>query len=103
MIVSNPPYISATDPALRQGDLPAEPLIALSPGPTGLEALEVIIAGSPRYLKPGGFLLLEHGFDQQIEVAELMRKHGFINVDCKLDLNDLPRVSLGQSVQRYID
>jgi len=96
LIVSNPPYISATDPALEQGDLPAEPRIALSPGPTGLEALEVIIAESPNYLKPGGYLLLEHGFDQESEVARLMREHGFIDIDCKPDLNGLPRVSLGQ-------
>lgn len=96
LIVSNPPYIPATDPALEQGDLPAEPRIALSPGPTGLEALEVIIAESPNYLKPGGYLLLEHGFDQESEVACLMREHGFINIDCKTDLNGLPRVSLGQ-------
>ncbi len=96
MIVSNPPYISASDPALKQGDLPAEPLMALSPGETGLEALEVIIAGTPAYLKPGGYLLLEHGFDQQAQVASLMREHGFINIDCKLDLNGLARVSLGK-------
>ena len=96
LIVSNPPYISATDTALEQGDLPAEPIAALSPGPTGLEALEVIIAESPNYLNPGGYLLLEHGYDQQHEVAGLMREHGFININCKLDLNGLPRVSLGQ-------
>ena len=96
MIVSNPPYISASDPALKQGDLPAEPLMALSPGETGLEALELIIAGTPAYLKPGGYLLLEHGFDQQAAVANLMRQQGFINIDCKLDLNGLARVSLGQ-------
>ena len=96
LIVSNPPYISAADPALQQGDLLAEPLVALSPGQSGLEALEVIVAGSPDYLKPGGYLLLEHGFDQQREVAGLMREHGFINIECKPDLNGLPRVSLGQ-------
>ncbi len=98
VIVSNPPYISAADPALEQGDLPAEPLAALSPGPTGLEALEVIIAESPSYLKPGAHLLLEHGFDQENEVAGLMREHGFIDIDCKPDLNRLPRVSLGRLI-----
>jgi len=96
LIVSNPPYISAADPSLKQGDLLAEPLVALSPGPTGLEALEVIITESPNYLKPGGYLLLEHGFDQENEVASLMHEHGFIDIDCKPDLNGLPRVSLGQ-------
>jgi len=94
IIVSNPPYISATDPCLAKGDLRAEPLSALSPGETGLEALEKIIANAPAYLKPGGYLLLEHGFDQQQQVASLMRAQGFSNIACKFDLNQLPRVSL---------
>jgi release factor glutamine methyltransferase len=96
LIVSNPPYIAAADPALKEGDLPAEPRLALSPGPTGLEALQNIIAAAPGYLNPGGYLLLEHGFDQQAEVETLMRNHGFINIDCKQDLQGLPRVSLGK-------
>ena len=96
-IVSNPPYISALDPALTRGDLPAEPILALSPGHTGLEALEAIIKEAPAYLNPGGYLLLEHGYNQEQEVAKLMRDHKFVNVDCKYDLNKLPRVSLGQS------
>jgi len=95
IIVSNPPYIPAADPCLGKGDLSAEPLSALSPGETGLEALEQIIANAPAYLKPGGYLLLEHGFDQQQQVASLMQAHGFSNIACKFDLNQLPRVSLG--------
>ena len=94
MIVSNPPYIPALHPCLEKGDLPAEPLDALSPGETGLEALQRIIADAPTYLKPGGYLLLEHGFDQQEEVANLMKANHFTDVNCKLDLNRLPRVSL---------
>jgi release factor glutamine methyltransferase len=96
LVVSNPPYIAAADPVLEQGDLPAEPLAALSPGPTGMEALEVIIAAAPDYLNPGGYLLLEHGFDQQAKVEALMRDRGFINIDCIRDLHDLPRVSVGE-------
>jgi release factor glutamine methyltransferase len=95
VIVSNPPYIPAADPCLAKGDLRAEPLSALSPGETGLEALQQIIAQAPAYLKPGGYLLLEHGFNQQEQVASLLQAHGFINITCKLDLNRLPRVSLG--------
>jgi len=94
MIVSNPPYIPAMHPCLESGDLRAEPKDALSPGETGLEALQRIIADAPTYLKPGGYLLLEHGFDQQEEVKELMRAQNFIDISCKLDLNRLPRVSL---------
>lgn len=95
LIVSNPPYIPAADPCLAKGDLRAEPLSALSPGETGLEALQQIITQAPAYLKPGGYLLLEHGFDQQEQVASLLQAHGFSNITCKLDLNRLPRVSLG--------
>ncbi len=96
MIVSNPPYIPALHPCLEKGDLPAEPLDALSPGETGLEALQRIIADAPTYLKPGGYLLLEHGFDQQEEVANLMKAQDFFDISCKLDLNRLPRVSLAR-------
>lgn len=94
VIISNPPYIAAGDPYLGKGDLPAEPLAALTPGKTGLEALEQIIANAPAYLSPGGYLLLEHGYDQQEQVANLMQTHGFSDIACKLDLNRLPRVSL---------
>ena len=94
MIVSNPPYIPATHPCLVKGDLRAEPLDALSPGETGLEALQLIIANARSYLKPGGYLLLEHGFDQQEEVKGLLQEQNFIDISCKLDLNRLPRVSL---------
>ncbi len=96
MIVSNPPYIPALHPCLVKGDLSAEPLDALSPGETGLEALQRIIADASTYLKPGGYLLLEHGFDQQEEVANLMKVQDFFDISCKLDLNRLPRVSLAR-------
>jgi release factor glutamine methyltransferase len=93
VIVSNPPYISADDSCLEQGDLRAEPLNALSPGETGLEALQAIIERAPVYLKPGGYLLVEHGFDQQHEVFDLMQSHHFSDISCQFDLNQLPRVS----------
>ena len=96
MIVSNPPYIPAMHPCLEKGDLRAEPVNALSPGETGLEALQRIIAQAPTYLKPGGYLLLEHGFDQQDAVASLMQAQNFFDISCKLDLNRLPRVSLAR-------
>ncbi|MFT5657415.1 MAG: release factor glutamine methyltransferase [Gammaproteobacteria bacterium] len=96
MIVSNPPYIAANNPYLTRGDLPAEPMLALSPGETGLESIAQIVASSPDYLKPGGYLLLEHGYDQQSEVARLMRIYGFVQINCKQDANHQPRVSMGQ-------
>jgi release factor glutamine methyltransferase len=99
MILSNPPYIAATDPYLKQGDLRAEPLAALTPGKTGLEALQIIIASAPGYLKPRGYLLLEHGFDQQADVAQMMREQGFAEIICRTDINDLPRLSMGRLIE----
>ena len=67
MIVGNPPYVAAGDPALI--GLSAEPRLALTPGPTGLEALTCIIEAAPPHLRAGGWLLLEHGRDQSAAVC----------------------------------
>lgn len=99
LIVSNPPYIAAEHPFLTQGDLPAEPRLALTPGNTGLEALQQIIGGAHRHLVPGGYLLLEHGYDQQAAVSELLRTHAFEDISCELDLNDLLRASVAKRVE----
>ena len=99
LIVSNPPYIAAGHPFLNQGDLPAEPSIALTPGRSGLEALQQIISGAHRFLVPGGRLILEHGYDQQAGVADLLANNGFEDIRCEFDLNDLPRVSLAKRVE----
>lgn len=98
LIVSNPPYIASQHPFLKQGDLPAEPQIALTPGESGLEALEQIIAQAPNFLRPGGWMILEHGYDQQAAVADLLAKAGFIDVHCQADYNGLPRASLAKRV-----
>ncbi len=95
LIVSNPPYIAANDPYLSSGDLPAEPRHALCSGDSGLEALEIIIHGAGDHLHPGGWLVLEHGYDQQQEVQRLLSGQGFDQVETFNDFNDLPRVSLG--------
>ncbi|MDH3388362.1 MAG: peptide chain release factor N(5)-glutamine methyltransferase [Gammaproteobacteria bacterium] len=96
LIVSNPPYIAADHPFLVEGDLPAEPAIALSPGNSGLEAIETIVSESPRYLASGGILWMEHGYDQQAAVADLLQARGFVEIRCASDHNDLPRVSRGR-------
>jgi release factor glutamine methyltransferase len=96
MVVSNPPYIAQNDVYLTQGDLPAEPLLALSSGRTGLESLQQIIADAPDYLKPGGHLLLEHGYDQESAVTGLLKARGFVDVICQRDINSLPRISMGR-------
>ena len=99
LIVSNPPYIAADHPFLTQGDLPAEPQLALTPGVTGLEALQKIIPGAHQYLKDGGYLMLEHGYDQQASVARLLIENGFEEVRCEYDLNNLPRTSIAKRVE----
>lgn len=96
LIVSNPPYVAAGHPFLAEGDLPAEPAIALSPGASGLEALEIIIAQAPRFLRRPGCIIVEHGYDQQSPVAELLQAQGFADIRCESDLNDLPRTTLAR-------
>jgi release factor glutamine methyltransferase len=93
VIVSNPPYVAAADPALQK--LNAEPALALCPGPTGLEALSAITAAAAAYLHDGGRLLLEHGSDQAHSVAQMLQRHGFIAVRSHLDFSGKPRVTLG--------
>lgn len=93
LIVANPPYIAAADPALAA--LAAEPLIALTPGATGLEAFHAIIGGAARHLHAAGLLLLEHGCDQAADVAAIFARHGFTDVRSQLDRAGLPRVALG--------
>jgi release factor glutamine methyltransferase len=98
LIVSNPPYIAANHPFLTQGDLPAEPELALTPGATGLEALEQIVSHARDYLVSGGYLIVEHGYDQQAMVADLLKAHGFGEIRCVTDYNDLPRTSVAKLV-----
>jgi len=93
MIVANPPYVAAGDLALDA--LAAEPGLALCSGPTGLEALAMIIEGAGRHLKPGARLLLEHGSGQERDVALLLERHGFHEVRSHADYSGRPRVTLG--------
>jgi release factor glutamine methyltransferase len=93
LIVSNPPYVAAGDPALAE--LAAEPALALTPGPGGLEALGAIAAGAAGFLNPGGCLLLEHGATQAAAVAALLARHGFGGIATRPDAAGLPRVTHG--------
>ena len=96
LIVANPPYVAAADPRWRQGDLRFEPPAALISGPDGLDALRIIIAQTPAVLKPGGWLLLEHGYDQGEAVPGLLRECGFNEVADHQDTAGLSRVSRGR-------
>ena len=98
LIVANPPYIAATDPALAK--LAAEPAMALSAGPTGLESLEVIIAQAPQHLHAGGWLALEHGNTQAPEVSRLLEQHGFASIRTFPDFSGKPRLTLGVHTQQ---
>jgi len=96
VIVSNPPYISHQDPHLSQGDLLFEPVSALTDYGTGLGCLEIIIAGADQYLKPGGLIAVEHGFDQSEAVMGLMKAADLIDVQAHLDLAGHCRVASGR-------
>ncbi|WP_420474856.1 peptide chain release factor N(5)-glutamine methyltransferase [Noviherbaspirillum sp. ST9] len=95
MIVSNPPYIVAGDPHLSQGDLRFEPVDALTDHGDGLRAIRAIVDGTPAHLIPGGWLLMEHGYDQAARVRELLIHQGFRDVQSWQDLAGIERVTGG--------
>ena len=96
VIASNPPYIAAGDEHLAQGDLRFEQPGALTDHADGLSALRIIVAGSGRHLVPGGWLLLEHGYDQAAAVRALLLDAGFAEVQSWKDLGHIERVSGGR-------
>jgi release factor glutamine methyltransferase len=96
LIASNPPYIADGDTHLDEGDLRFEPPTALSSGADGLDALRTIIAGAPARLVPGGWLLLEHGWEQGATVRALLVAGGFVEVETARDLEGRERTSLGR-------
>ncbi len=95
LIAANPPYVAAADPRWRQGELRFEPPAALVAGGDGLAALRAIVAQASEYLKPGGWLLLEHGYDQGEAVLALLRERGFDAVSDHRDTAGLSRTSGG--------
>ncbi|WP_409308760.1 peptide chain release factor N(5)-glutamine methyltransferase [Pectobacterium sp. B1J-3] len=96
MIVSNPPYIDAADSHLAQGDVRFEPASALVADEKGLADLRFIIENASDYLQPGGWLLLEHGWQQGKNVRQLLQQHGFVLVETCQDYGGNERVSFGQ-------
>jgi release factor glutamine methyltransferase len=100
-IVANPPYIAQGDPHLRDGDLRFEPRGALASGVTGLSALVAIVAGARDRLAPGGFLAVEHGFDQGDAVRGLFEASGFVAVEASRDLAGIWRVVTGQALATF--
>jgi len=96
LVASNPPYIASGDPHLQQGDLRFEPGTALSSGADGLDDIRVIAAGAPAHLLPGGWLLLEHGWDQGVAIRALLSQAGLEGVETVQDLERRDRVTLGR-------
>jgi release factor glutamine methyltransferase len=96
LIVSNPPYIDPQDPHLQQGDVRFEPRSALVADNGGLADLQLIIAQAPAWLSSGGWLLVEHGYDQAPAVRELFASAKFVSINSRRDLGDHERVTYGQ-------
>ncbi|MDP1659422.1 MAG: peptide chain release factor N(5)-glutamine methyltransferase [Methylotenera sp.] len=97
VIVSNPPYIEQNDAHLTQGDLRFEPLSALASGIDGLDDIRHIINHCLIYLKPQGWLMLEHGYNQAEQVANLMADTGLTNIEAIRDLGGNDRVTIGKN------
>ena len=95
-IVSNPPYIAEGDPHLEQGDLRFEPASALSSGHDGLDDIRQIVAHAGEHLVEGGWLLLEHGFDQGAPIRGLLQAAGFAGIETTQDMEHRDRVTCGR-------
>ena len=99
MIVSNPPYIDGADPHLHEGDVRFEPRSALVAEEQGLADIRLIVTQAPAHLVPGGWLLLEHGWDQGEAVRQLLLQQGYVQVETVRDYGDNERVTLGRLAQ----
>jgi release factor glutamine methyltransferase len=96
LIVSNPPYVAEDDPHLREGDLRFEPQSALVSEGGGLTALSEIIAEAPRHLLRGGWLVVEHGYDQAAAVTQFLSATGFDELISRNDIAGIPRAAGGR-------
>lgn len=97
LIVSNPPYIEQDDIHLTQGDLRFEPISALASGLDGLDDIRQIIDNCLVYLKPQGWLMIEHGYNQAESVADLMANNGLVNIETLKDFGNNNRVTLAKN------
>jgi release factor glutamine methyltransferase len=97
VVVSNPPYVAAGDRHLQQGDCRHEPRDALTPGKDALAAFRLIADEARGYLRPGGMLVFEHGYDQGDALRELMTDLDYRAVETRKDLENRDRVTLGKA------
>jgi len=96
LVLSNPPYIAANDHHLLEGDLRFEPTLALSDGSDGLTAYHRIIEDSVPFLRPDGFVMVEHGYQQGSNVRNLFLEQGYSHVETKEDFSGNERITMGQ-------
>lgn len=96
LVVSNPPYVAEGDPELEAIVARHEPTAALLAGPDGLDALREVIKGAPRWLRPGGWLVLEIGHRQGAAVRGLLAGAGLVDVEVRPDLAGRDRIALGR-------
>ena len=95
LLVSNPPYVDPVDEHLKQGDLRFEPRSALAADEQGLADLRCLVDGAPQHLLPGGWLLLEHGYDQGASVRKLLQLAGFAAIETRQDDGGNDRITGG--------
>ena len=95
VILSNPPYLEENDPHLLQG-LEGEPIDALVAGPAGTEAIQHIIKNAKNYIKPSGWLFIEHGYNQAEIVKDLFKNNSYQHIDNAKDIHGVHRVTFGQ-------
>ena len=98
LIVANLPYIAPDDPHLKQGDLRHEPATALVADEAGLSLMRQLIEQAPQYLNLGGYLILEHGYDQQAELKKALQSHGLTEIQGLQDLAGHDRLVIGRWV-----
>jgi release factor glutamine methyltransferase len=99
LIVSNPPYIAEEDPHLREGDLRFEPRLALTPGGDGTSSFQEICENAGRFLVGGGWLMLEHGYDQGAIVRQLLHANSMQAIETIKDYSGHERISIGRLMQ----
>lgn len=95
-IISNPPYIAPDDPHLQQNGLPFEPQHALASSNNGLADIQHLIKEAKNHLNVGGYLLLEHGYNQASDIQNLMKNADYQKIKSVQDLNGIDRVTLGR-------
>lgn len=99
LITSNPPYIHHKDPHLQQGDLRFEPQHALTDFADGLSAYQILASQAPKFLKPSGWLMLEHGYNQGHIIRTILHTYKYKNIQTFKDLSGIQRVTVGQIIK----